>query len=64
MPPGSGTPSGNTSLAHPEPFLLPQSQGDLLLAGWHSPAVPQLYSAAADAWGVQVKMPTIFFTAG
>lgn len=64
MPPGSGTPSGDTSLAHPEPFLLPQSHGDLPLTGWHSAGVPQPYSAADDAWDVQVKMPTIFSTAG
>lgn len=64
MPPGSGTPSGDTSQAHSEPFLPPQRHRDLPLAGWHSAGVPQSYSADDDAREVQVKMPTIFSAAG
>lgn len=58
MPLGSGTPSWDTSQVHLEPSLLPQSHSSLTLAGWHNAGVPLLYSAAAEANDVQVKMPS------
>lgn len=60
MPPGSGTPLGDTFQAHPEPFLLHQRHGHLSLAGWHIAGVPQPYSADDDARDVHIKVPTIF----
>lgn len=60
MPPGSGTPLGDTSQAHHETFLLHQSHGHLSLPGWLSAGAPQPYSADGDARDVLTKTPTIF----